>query len=793
MKKIVLLLLLLSFIAIVKVPVYGDEDTYCVYDTSLKVTEIFNDYDDAIDFYKDNTDVYDNLVLMKNNVVIEMEYGVVKFDTNDACSINVEYKSIKNNRTDYLNGCYGVDAAYLYSKGDDVYFMINSEVGHVDFDDVELIPFEEITSDVSLYRTDSNNIYHDIKNQLEVDYAKEVNFGLLPDSLEANTKYFSYDGHYFYDDFYKMIDDYKDDDYQHSINFEPYYNYFEYLPYRSYTNYSYKELEDYFYNILGFDGKLDRYTDLNNDNANDDVNRSQLYGEINSFFESQSLFGTNALMMISSSIVDTNYGKSLQSYYNNSLYTNMAFDNEDESDDNHYVRIEDSVFAYAKYFINNMYSNYHKSSYHGTFFGNKASGINAEYSLDPYYGEKCADILYKIDAHLDNKDLNDKALAIINKDISLYKDPSLNKFYYDLKNVNELSFVILDRYDDAYKIQVDYSNLSNYRYDFDKCVAYIDEDDVAYIINEDKIKEYNFEETYYDFNDGSIGGIKSISIKTIPEIETKFVPYREGYKFVEFDNNNLAVYKKIDSVNLFRQFENRFFAGQYLDLRNGMISINYEDGSSEAIDIDSNIVYSYDNDEDDIESIYLGFNGVYTKYDVEFYIDESYEKINDVIINDDIDSALIIKELIAGSSYNISFEDLIRIDNILMNNNGYNYHIYNNDKDISVSGMALSLNYPLISSFIYRDTFYLDVNSVKGSSLNKISKYANAYGFDVIDSYNINFELNYTDIELNGPVIIQSKIDRTDNKEYSVYHIDESGDVVKCYAISGKDSIAFMA
>ena len=64
--------------------------------------------------------------------------------------------------------------------------------------------------------------------------------GAAPSYLSEGTKYYSYDGHYFYPEsaFQQMLEDYKNGNRSRSVNASaPYYNYYQYLPFRSTTNY----------------------------------------------------------------------------------------------------------------------------------------------------------------------------------------------------------------------------------------------------------------------------------------------------------------------------------------------------------------------------------------------------------------------------------------------------------------------------------------------------------------------------------------------------------------------------
>ena len=60
--------------------------------------------------------------------------------------------------------------------------------------------------------------------------------GYAPSYLSEGTKYYSYDGHYFYtaSNYGNMQADYKAGTRSHAVNAsKPYYNYFQYLPLRS--------------------------------------------------------------------------------------------------------------------------------------------------------------------------------------------------------------------------------------------------------------------------------------------------------------------------------------------------------------------------------------------------------------------------------------------------------------------------------------------------------------------------------------------------------------------------------
>ena len=77
--------------------------------------------------------------------------------------------------------------------------------------------------------------------------------------MKSNTVYYSYDGHYFYTTYQKMIDDYKANTRKNSINAsKPYYNYYQYVSSRTKTSFTASDLNGYVKSYLDdlYNGKI---------------------------------------------------------------------------------------------------------------------------------------------------------------------------------------------------------------------------------------------------------------------------------------------------------------------------------------------------------------------------------------------------------------------------------------------------------------------------------------------------------------------------------------------------------
>ncbi|MBP5278888.1 MAG: bacterial Ig-like domain-containing protein, partial [Erysipelotrichaceae bacterium] len=651
----------------------AEDELFVVRDTGSGLEETFETYNSASSFYEEHLEEYDNLLLYEDDRLIRMEYGIVEFNTDEACSLDIDYFSQSKNEDDILNGCYGIDGAYLDTdyRNDRVYFMISDDLGYTSLNNVTLHPYEALESGISVYHN-SDHFYHNIKSQLDYDF---YSYSLeLDDKLNelGEGDYYSYDGHYFYDDFKAMIDDYRNGTRDNSVNEEAYFNYYQFLPHRSLSNYTSSELNEYINETLAINGRLDHYDDSNFDSAADEVNRSQLYGNIEHFFIAQSLYGTNAMMLLSSAIYESSYGRSYPSYANNNLYLSAAYESEAENETRHYDSIADSIYAHSRYFISSRYSNHRRSDYRGTFYGDKASGINVNYSLDSYFGEKSASAYYHLDSLLGNKDRNDKAVGIISdrSSVNFYYDEDLERRRFTLYDITDLSFVILEETENSYKINIDDSNNEDYEYDFSGCIAYVAKDVFSHILNEDRIADYDLNYRYYDLKGGTISDHEQLELLDTCEIK----PYREHYEYDGIDEEGNVSYRYIEAIDLIRPFKTTVELGGTIDLRGGLIRVFYEDSTYKDVPIDSDMISSFDMHQEGTQDIRISYNGVAIDTKIEVS-QELYELDRDfsMAINDK--NYQFVKENINRVDHQFTFEEIRQIDQDLLKDSKRNYYI----------------------------------------------------------------------------------------------------------------------
>ncbi len=301
-----------------------------------------------------------------------------------------------------------------------------------------------------------NLLHYFAYNTSGVEASTYTNLGPSPDFLTAYKIYYSFDGNYFYDDLIKMLDDYKNDNYDNAINKNnPFFAYYLYLPNRSQTSYTADDL-NYIIEQKGYYSKPAADTKYVDDNGNfiGGINRngiSQMVGEGASFIASQELYGVNALLTFSAAINESATGTSALAFAKNNLFGHNAYDSCPFGCATTYKSISDSIYEHARLTGEN-YNNPNHSYYHGTHYGNKGSGMNVMYASDPYWGEKAAQNYFFADNSYGKADYlyNTIGIKVGSSDIFVYAEPNENsKQIYNVNNDTEdvinIPLIVLDK------------------------------------------------------------------------------------------------------------------------------------------------------------------------------------------------------------------------------------------------------------------------------------------------------------------------------------------------------------
>ena len=398
---------------------------------------------------------------------------IVNFNTKSS-SVNTDYTDTVTGDSGYTNGSYGADAAYLGTSGGKIKFMLAGVVGLVDPDDVELVEYSTAES-VSYYEVSGGKLIHYITYNLNSSkYASSLNNGPAPSYLSAGTKYYSYDGHYFYKDYQTMLNDYQNGSRGNSVNSgSPFYNYYQYLPLRSQTAYSADSLNSI------INGKVS--------------SSSKLKGTGSSFVKYQDTYGVNALLSLSVAANESGWGTSSISQKKNNLFGLNAVDSSPGTSANTYASADECIRQFMGNYMSAKYLNPDKWQYYGGFLGNKASGINVKYASDPYWGEKAAAIAWTLDGLGGNADQDRYTIGVKEGSSSVNvrsgSSTSAAKLYTTGSQLSHAVLVLNSEAENGfYRIQSDAvlnadrtATSSSSEYDFDAMYAYISSDYVTVV------------------------------------------------------------------------------------------------------------------------------------------------------------------------------------------------------------------------------------------------------------------------------------------------------------------------
>ena len=467
-------------------------------DTSSKNVEIETKVVGQNTFVDENgtintVDVYDGTTGEEYNPYTRMVNTayMVNFNCSKSKSSTISFTDYYTGQAGYLfNGTTDsqrkemvADAAFLGMADNNtkVKFMLSGVTGLIDASLVEIVPQGSYYA--SNYRVNSNGqLYHYISTNVNDTVNTNTNrnyIGTAPNYFIKNKEYYSYDGHYFYESYDVMINDYINETRRNSVNPDsPYYSYYQYLPFRSKTNYTATELNT-----------------IINKKANSPQSKMNNIGE--SLIKYQNVYGVNALMMSAFAAQESGWGKSSISIQKNNLFGIGAFDSDPFNRAHSFNTVDDCLKEFASGIMSRGYLRPEYSNFRGGFFGDKASGFS-QYASDPYRGEKCAAIASIMDRDLSSKDNNYYTIGIKDSDLLTHTKVEVKKesnvqsttLYTTVLNA-PYSFIIrnTNSKNGYYQVQTDASlsdNRSNVvddsEYYYDRNYGYVDSSNL-FIVN----------------------------------------------------------------------------------------------------------------------------------------------------------------------------------------------------------------------------------------------------------------------------------------------------------------------
>ena len=368
------------------------------------------------------------VVINKEGIVIYATEGIGRIvkiidgnvDTTNNYTTNV-YKTseLKSPEHTYINHGYIDDVPIIEDNGQVVKIEVSGYTGYIkkQEDDGSLniitVPMNQVNN-LSHYTVNSENeLVHAISSDITSTpkYSYQT-LGPAPSFMNQNTKYYSYDGNYFYTDINQLISDAKLDNHNNAINSNnPYYNYYQYLPGRSKTSYTAYDINRYF----------EQYTPSD----------SLLRNTGNYFIKAQNEYGTNAALLVGIAMNESDRGTSNLAKTKFNVFGTNAKDGYVEGADK-FSSIEECIMRVSNYSFSNGYFNPKSWKYNSSSLGNNSLGANVRYASDPFWSEKAISRMYQLDKYLGGdtglKDYNRYLLGMYTNETSI-KNTSNKELY----------------------------------------------------------------------------------------------------------------------------------------------------------------------------------------------------------------------------------------------------------------------------------------------------------------------------------------------------------------------------
>lgn len=304
-----------------------------------------------------------------------------------------------------INGAFGRDAIFLGESANRNRFriMIGGFEGYVNREGAEhtvtvngqsvrvrasavFVPFNNYPNNTDSSTVRSASHYINRNGELWRNLSTNVNntnfqtflAGTAPSWMAQNTRYYSYDGVYFYTNPRHIRPNGSG-----AVNANnPHFNYFQYLSFRSQSTVTAAQLNNFLTN-----------QSLHGINTSNSVMRNQG----SAFINAQNRYGINAMLMYAKAMLESAGGTSSIARNNNNLFGLGAVDSAPGANAWHFASPAASVNDLANGWLSRGYLWPEDWRYEGPHSGHKGSGMNVRYAMDPYWGEKIAGWAFRID------------------------------------------------------------------------------------------------------------------------------------------------------------------------------------------------------------------------------------------------------------------------------------------------------------------------------------------------------------------------------------------------------------
>jgi beta-N-acetylglucosaminidase len=303
-------------------------------------------------------------VVLQGEEIVKMKDGVAVAKPSVNSLLTIVYDETMKKQLTYVTQT--TEMKYLDADAEKVKVQVASTIGYVKHENVKLIP-TPLKKGQSYYMVQNGELYHYVYSELTNSYASYL-FGKAPSFMKAGTKYYSWDGGIFENSNGQVVGEG--------------YQYFNYLPVRTTTSYTAEQLNSYVASVKP---------------------ESPLKELGSAFKKAEETYRVNAMFLLAMAIHESNYGlsKIAQDKYN--LFGIKATDGDPYNNAQEFNSFEECILYQAER-LSKQYIEPSGAYAKGAVPGNKSRGFNVSYASDPYWGQKIAGHMYRIDKHLGSKE-----------------------------------------------------------------------------------------------------------------------------------------------------------------------------------------------------------------------------------------------------------------------------------------------------------------------------------------------------------------------------------------------------
>lgn len=336
-----------------------------------------------------------NQVVTVNEQIVEMPAGLVWSKPALGSSLTYIYKDASlSSAFTYLPA--GQEMKYLEATENYVKVILAGKTVYVKHDEVSLVPLQLIEGR-NYYSVNTNGeLVHTIYDTVKKSYVSYT-MGFAPSFLSQGQKYYSWDGGQFMNTSGNVIG--------------TAYQYFNYLPARTETVYTAEELNRYIDYILAEKQALYNSNPTTYAKYKDATIVSKIKGLGMYLKEAEVKHNINALLILGMAMHESDFGMSKYALERNNLFGIKAYDSNTDAAQT-FASPNEAIDALANLYLNKNYINPVGAHANGAATGNKARGFNVKYASDPYWGQKIAGHMHRVDMYLGKKDRGANAYRI---------------------------------------------------------------------------------------------------------------------------------------------------------------------------------------------------------------------------------------------------------------------------------------------------------------------------------------------------------------------------------------------